>query len=443
MFGTVSIVRDLLENKKSILLLGKPGVGKTTAIREIARVLSDGMKKRVIIIDTSNEIAGDGDLPHPSIGKSRRMQVSSTKNQHEIMIEAVENHMPEIIIIDEIGTELEATAARTIAERGVQLIGTAHGNTLENLIKNPTITDLIGGIQHVTLGDEEAKRRGSAKSILERKTPPTFDIAVEIHDSQTWIIHDNIENSVDLLLKGQNPLLQKRNLTNDQDVNINCEISYNKEESHKTHHLKSNISVKKQKKSILLNGVNHKENQQIKKLDNENNTLLTKSINLYTYGINTQELNAIIRTLRLPINITKEIQYADAILAIENLVKNNRRLKQISYSRKTAVYTIQRHSLLEIVKALQRLDNKYETFAPIKKQTIRKATRIIDKELLTPLEETRLAIEEIIIPNHKILDLLPRTSSVRKLQRDLVKHYQLNSTNVGNKLNRRVRIYPN
>jgi stage III sporulation protein SpoIIIAA/ribosomal protein L21E len=442
-FGTVSIIRDLLENKKSILLLGKPGVGKTTAIREIARVLSDGMKKRVIIIDTSNEIAGDGDLPHPSIGKSRRMQVSSTKNQHEIMIEAVENHMPEIIIIDEIGTELEATAARTIAERGVQLIGTAHGNALENLIKNPTITDLIGGIQYVTLGDEEAKRRGSAKSILERKTPPTFDIAVEIHDSQTWVIHDNIENSVDLLLRGQNPLLQKRNLKNGQNVNINCEISYNENEPHKTQHLKSNISVKKQKKSILLNGVNQKENQKVKKLDNENNTLLTRSVHLYTYGINTQELNAIIRTLRLPIIITKEIQYADAILALENLVKNNRRLKQISYSRKTTIYTIQRHSLLEIVKALQRLDNKYDTFPAIKKQTIRKATRIIDKELLTPLEETRLSIEEIIIPNHKILDLLPRTSSVRKLQRDLVKHYQLNSTNVGNKLNRRVRIYPN
>ena len=178
LFGTVSIIRDLLENKKSILLLGRPGVGKTTAIREIARVLSDGMKKRVIIIDTSNEIAGDGDLPHPSIGKARRMQVSSPQNQHQVMIEAVENHMPEIIIIDEIGTELEAAAARTIAERGVQLVGTAHGNALENLIKNPTITDLIGGIQYVTLGDEEAKRRSSSKSILERKAPPTFEVAV-------------------------------------------------------------------------------------------------------------------------------------------------------------------------------------------------------------------------------------------------------------------------
>ena len=442
-FGTVSIIRDLLENKKSILLLGKPGVGKTTAIREIARVLSDGMKKRVIIIDTSNEIAGDGDLPHPSIGKARRMQVSSTKNQHEIMIEAVENHMPEIIIIDEIGTELEATAARTIAERGVQLIGTTHGNALENLIKNPTITDLIGGIQYVTLGDEEAKRRGSAKSILERKAPPTFDVAVEIHDSQTWVIHDSIENSVDLLLRGQNPLLQKRKLTNEKEVTIQCRISYNANEPHKINHLKSNIPVKKEKRNVLLSNITIKKNWKLKKLNDDSSKLLTGEISLYTYGINTQELNAIIRTLRLPIVITKEIQSANAVLALENLVKNNRRLKQISYPRKTTIHTIQRHSLLEIVKTLQKLGNKYNTFPAIKKQNIRKTSRIIDKELLTPLEETRLSIEEIIIPNHKILDLLPRTSSVRKLQHDLIEHYQLNSSDVGNGLNKRVRIYPN
>ena len=442
-FGTVSIIRDLLENKKSILLLGKPGVGKTTAIREIARVLSDGMKKRVIIIDTSNEIAGDGDLPHPSIGKARRMQVSSTKNQHEIMIEAVENHMPEIIIIDEIGTELEATAARTIAERGVQLIGTTHGNALENLIKNPTITDLIGGIQYVTLGDEEAKRRGSAKSILERKAPPTFDVAVEIHDSQTWVIHDSIENSVDLLLRGQNPLLQKRKLTNEKEVTIQCRISYNANEPHKINHIKSNIPIKKEKRNVLLSNITIKKNWKLKKLNDDSSKLLTREISLYTYGINTQELNAIIRTLRLPIVITKEIQSANAVLALENLVKNNRRLKQISYPRKTTIHTIQRHSLLEIVKTLQKLGNKYNTFPAIKKQNIRKTSRIIDKELLTPLEETRLSIEEIIIPNHKILDLLPRTSSVRKLQHDLIEHYQLNSSDVGNGLNKRVRIYPN
>jgi stage III sporulation protein SpoIIIAA len=230
LFGTVSIIRDLLENKKSILLLGRPGVGKTTAIREIARVLSDGMKKRVIIIDTSNEIAGDGDLPHPSIGKARRMQVSSPQNQHQVMIEAVENHMPEIIIIDEIGTELEAAAARTIAERGVQLVGTAHGNALENLIKNPTITDLIGGIQYVTLGDEEAKRRSSSKSILERKAPPTFEVAVEIHDAKTWVIHENIEQSVDLLLQGQNVPLQKRKIINEGNNIVQCEIITNQKE---------------------------------------------------------------------------------------------------------------------------------------------------------------------------------------------------------------------
>merc|ERR1711907_339279 len=225
-FGTVSIIRDLLENNKSILLLGRPGVGKTTSIREIARVLSDGMQKRVIIIDTSNEIAGDGDLPHPSIGKARRMQVSNHKNQHEVMIEAVENHMPEIIIIDEIGTELEAVAARTIAERGVQLVGTAHGNTLENLIKNPTITDLIGGIQYVTLGDEEAKRRGSSKSILERKAPPTFEVAIEIHNPNTWVIHDNIEKSVDLFLQGQIVPVQQRSFLLPGKRLIDCKIIY-------------------------------------------------------------------------------------------------------------------------------------------------------------------------------------------------------------------------
>ena len=253
-FGTVSIVRDLLEQKKSILLLGRPGVGKTTAIREIARVLSDGMKKRVIIIDTSNEIAGDGDLPHPSIGKARRMQVSNHQNQHEVMIEAVENHMPEIIIIDEIGTELEAAAARTIAERGVQLVGTAHGNALENLIKNPTITDLIGGIQYVTLGDEEAKRRGSSKSILERKAPPTFEVGIEIHDPQTWVIHENIEQSVDLLLQGQSLPVQKRTVVQNDNNLVDCKIVYNQKEAEvEVDTYRKRGSEKKQKNSYLLN----------------------------------------------------------------------------------------------------------------------------------------------------------------------------------------------
>jgi stage III sporulation protein SpoIIIAA len=199
--GVISIIRDLIEEEESILILGKPGVGKTTAIREISRILSDEMGKRVVIIDTSNEIAGDGDIPHPAIGSSRRMQVSHPELQHRVMIEAVENHMPQVIIIDEISTELEALAARTIAERGVKLIATAHGNSLESLIKNPTLSDLIGGIQYVTLGDEEARSRGTQKSILERKARPAFKIGLEISDSRTWVIHPNIEKAVDQILQ--------------------------------------------------------------------------------------------------------------------------------------------------------------------------------------------------------------------------------------------------
>lgn len=209
-FGTVSIIQDLVESGKSVLLLGRPGVGKTTMLREVARVLADDLKKRAIVVDTSNEIAGDGDIPHPAIGHARRMQVPTPTMQHAVMIEAVENHMPEVIIIDEIGTELEAQAARTIAERGVQLVGTAHGNTLENLILNPTLSDLIGGIQTVTLGDEEARRRGTQKSILERKAPPTFQVVVEIQDRDRVTIHPDVGNAVDAILRGQFPQAEVR-----------------------------------------------------------------------------------------------------------------------------------------------------------------------------------------------------------------------------------------
>src|SRR5438093_13215346 len=201
-FGTIGLIRDIVESGKSMLLLGRPGVGKTTMLREVARVLADDFHKRVIIVDTSNEIAGDGDVPHPAIGHARRMQVPTPSLQHAVMIEAVENHMPEVIVIDEIGTELEAAAARTIAERGVQLVGTAHGNTLDNLMLNPTLSDLIGGIQTVTLSDEEARRRGTQKSILERKAPPTFEVVVEIVERDNVIVHRNVAETVDAILRG-------------------------------------------------------------------------------------------------------------------------------------------------------------------------------------------------------------------------------------------------
>jgi stage III sporulation protein SpoIIIAA len=201
-YGTIEIIEDFVETGKSILIMGRPGIGKTTMLREAARVLADDLGKRVVVVDTSNEIAGDGDIPHPAIGKARRMQVRTPSLQHEVMIEAVENHMPQVIVIDEIGTELEAQAARTIAERGVQLIGTAHGNNLDNLMLNPTLSDLIGGIQSVTLGDEEARRRRTQKSVLERKAPPTFDVIVEIQDRDRVLSHADVAETVDAMLRG-------------------------------------------------------------------------------------------------------------------------------------------------------------------------------------------------------------------------------------------------
>jgi stage III sporulation protein SpoIIIAA len=201
-YGTIEIIADFVETGKSLLIMGRPGIGKTTMLREAARVLADDLDKRVVVVDTSNEIAGDGDIPHPAIGKARRMQVRTPSLQHEVMIEAVENHMPQVIVIDEIGTELEAHAARTIAERGVQLIGTAHGNTLDNLMLNPTLSDLIGGIQSVTLGDEEARRRRTQKSVLERKAPPTFDVVIEIQDRERVLVHGDVGDTVDALLRG-------------------------------------------------------------------------------------------------------------------------------------------------------------------------------------------------------------------------------------------------
>ncbi|HLF56238.1 MAG TPA: AAA family ATPase, partial [Thermoanaerobaculia bacterium] len=203
--GTVEVVRDVIETGHSTLLLGRPGVGKTTLLREAARVLADDLGKRVVVVDTSNEIGGDGDIPHPGIGRARRMQVPSASEQHAVMIEAVENHMPEVIVIDEIGTQAEALAARTIAERGVQLIATAHGNTLENLLANPTLCDLVGGIQAVTLSDDEARRRGTQKTVLERKAPPTFDVLVEIQDKERFAVHRDVAEVVDQTLRGFEP----------------------------------------------------------------------------------------------------------------------------------------------------------------------------------------------------------------------------------------------
>jgi stage III sporulation protein SpoIIIAA len=446
-FGTVNIICDLLEKRKSILLLGRPGVGKTTAIREIARVLSDDMQKRVIIIDTSNEIAGDGDLPHPSIGKARRMQVRNPQNQHQVMIEAVENHMPEIIVIDEIGTELEAMAARTIAERGVQLVGTAHGRALDNLIKNPTLTDLIGGIQYVTLGDEEARRRGSSKSILERKAPPTFEVAVEIHNPKMWIIHENVERSVDLLLQGQPVPLQKRELSPVTNNIIRCTVESFQKGGDISVPAETSISMpvtgNKQKYLPPPLQFNREDYFKTTKLG-KTGTFIKKETNrcfifLYVFGINSQDLRALISTLNLPVILTREMQYADNVIALGNLLKNNKKLRQISISRNINISTIPNNSLLQIAKALKQIVIRNSKSDASKKDGRIKRAGL---KLLTPLEEVQLAIEEIIMYQQQAVNLLPRSQAVRRLQHELISHYQLRSISIGKEPDCYIRIYP-
>lgn len=341
-FGTISLARDLLESGQSILILGKPGVGKTTIIREIARVLSDEMEKRVVIVDTSNEIAGDSDIPHVGIGRARRMQVAQTDLQHQVMIEAVENHMPEVIIIDEIGTELEALAARTIAEKGVQLVGTTHGNCLENVIKNPPLTDLIGGIQYVTLSDEEAKRRKTQKSILERKGYPAFQIAIEIHEQNRWTIHEDIRESVDILLRENFITTQLRTLENNEKITIQYNILPN--------NILSSTSTTFQNPTISRQKNWSSANSKIKlssKYFNE------KKIVIYSYSLSYNLLKEIITKLNLNIILTKEIKTASLIIGLKKQLYQNSKLQKIAKQKNIPIYGVNRSSIYQITKLLQ------------------------------------------------------------------------------------------
>lgn len=343
-FGTISVIRDLLESGQSILILGKPGIGKTTIIREIARVLSEEMEKRVIIVDTSNEIAGDSDIPHYGIGRARRMQVQKTELQHQIMIEAVENHMPEIIIIDEIGTELEALAARTIAEKGVQLVGTTHGNCLDNLIKNPTLTDLIGGIQYVTLSDDEAKRRGTQKSILERKAYPAFQIAIEINDQNLWTIHENVQNSIDLLLRGNYNFGQIRHIYAKQKIHL----KYKK--------VKSDFSTifLPLNDTINLTSIYNKDLIKFTDLSQKKYRIVpNKKLLLYSYCISQNLIKEVILKTGYTLFLTKDIQKATLIIGVKKYLKENFKLKKFSQQKNIPIYMVNRASVYQITKLLQ------------------------------------------------------------------------------------------
>jgi len=459
-FGTISIIRDLLRKNNSLLLLGRPGVGKTTAIREIARIFADEMEKRVVIIDTSNEIAGDGDIPHPAIGRARRMQVSHPELQHQVMIEAVENHMPEVIIIDEIGTELEALAARTIAERGVQLVGTAHGNYLESVIKNPILSDLIGGIQYVTLGDDEAKRRGSQKSILERKALPAFQVAIEIHEPNNWVVHEKVDEMVDQILEGVSLYQQHRKINNNGIISIMCDNSTKKEANDFIIHNKKAIDYldKKTKNNKIINSYTKQQtnNKIIKSLNSSKNNLtddlfiknqnlpynistnINKSIHIYIYGINIQQMQSIINTFNFPILLTRDILKANIILALKVDIKYNSKVCQIAKSKNITIYTIHSSTINNIIRALKKMLKLYTISSKSWKKLY------IDKNFYQKniLLETRIAIEKIVLIKKQSVELLPQIDNIRQLQHELINLYNLKCYSYGKEPYKSLRVYP-
>ncbi len=479
-FGTIGMIRDLVSTGQSMLLLGRPGVGKTTALREIARVLADDFDKRVVIIDTSNEIAGDGDIPHPAIGRARRMQVARPELQHQVMIEAVENHMPEVIVIDEIGTELEALAARTIAERGVQLVGTAHGNQIENLVKNPTLSDLVGGIQSVTLGDDEARRRGSQKSVLERKAPPTFDIAIEMLERYRWVVHESVSDTIDLLLRDRLPNPQVRTVQESGKVLITRELAEAK--PGKTRSLRSHAGGRRSASQSsgsslgqpLGQGIGWRASGQMTPLPvsdprqptaighrQEFDQLLSDSLeqsglgtsvqsvgpdgedlplHVYPYGVSRQNLEQVIYTTNMPMVLTKDLDHADVVLALRSHIKNHSKLRHLAKVRQIPIYTVKSNSVPQIIRAARRMLRLDDS--PAEPININLFSRSGGEDEIEALEETRLAVEQVVLPNGQPVELLPRSAEIRKMQHELVEHYRLKSSSFGEEPNRRLRIYP-
>ena len=346
-FGTISVIRDLLEYEKSILILGKPGVGKTTIIREISRILADESEKRVIIIDTSNEIAGDSDIPHSGIGRARRMQVPNTELQHQIMLEAIENHMPQIIIIDEISTNLEVLAARTIAEKGVQLVGTTHGNCLKNLIKNPPLVDLIGGIEYVTLSDEEAKRRGTQKSILERKAYPAFEIIIEINSSKLWTVHEDIKTSVDSLLRNNLGINQLRQFSLADKIQIKYQQLKNYSHFFLQNQNNSTESFNQTEKLWILK--NQLKNRNIFQIN-------SKILIIYSYSISTNFLKEVLSKIGVKFLLTTHIKKASLIIGLKRQLKENFNLKELAAKKKIPIYSLNQINMYQLTKFAQSLN---------------------------------------------------------------------------------------
>ncbi|CAI0408321.1 unnamed protein product [Linum tenue] len=420
--GSASLLGDLVQAGASILLIGPPGVGKTTIIREIARMLANDYKKRVMIVDTSNEIGGDGDIPHSGIGNARRMQVGNSEMQHKVLIEAVENHMPQVIVIDEIGTKLEAMAASTIAQRGIQLVGTAHGVTIENLIMNPSLDMLIGGIQSVTLGDEEASRRGVQKTVLERKGPSTFACGVEIISKTELRVHRYLESTVDAILAGRSPVVEVRKMrledsegTTEMEPYTEASVENKPDISHEGLGLMDDyLSGREFTIESPLSISAH---------SSEGNA----PFHLYVYGV------------RPSFQLTDNISEANALLALQSKIKKNPRIQAAAKSHNIPIYVTKTSSSVQITKAMRALVNDREGgFKDFGFDNDAKSSEKMDA-----LEEARIAIEQVVIPTAQPVELLPRPSHIINLQMEFIqKNYQLQSEKIGRGPEECVRVVP-
>src|SRR5438309_3507940 len=367
--GSIALIRDIVEQGQSILILGRPGVGKTILLREIACVLADESNKRVVVVDTSNEIAGDGDIPHPGIGRARRMQVARTVEQHAVMIEAVENHMPQVIVIDEIGTELEAAAARTIAERGVQLVATAHGNSLDNLLVNPTLSDLLGGIQTVTLSDEEARRRGTQKSVLERKSPPTFDVLVEIHERDRLAVHQPLAEVVDAALRGTLKPPQMRIRGADGAI-------------------VARIAEAPPMRTAAVR----------EPLEPPRSRSLHETVSVFPYGVSRNYLEQAINELKVPIRVQNHIEDADLIVTLKNYYRRKDSPLKEAEADGIPIQVLKSNTITQIKNALSRV---YQLVTPDPTESA--------------LQETLEGISRAKSTN-SMVELSPQNAYVRRLQ---------------------------
>jgi stage III sporulation protein SpoIIIAA len=389
-YGTIKLIDDLIESGKSILLMGRPGVGKTTMLREMARVLADDLKKRVVIVDTSNEIAGDGDIPHPAIGGARRMQVVTPSLQHAVMIEAVENHMPQVIVIDEIGTELEAQAARTIAERGVQLVATAHGNTLDNLIMNPTLADLVGGIQSVTLGDEEARRRGTRKSILERKAPPTFDIVVEIQDWYHVAVHADVAEVVDSMLRGRPILPELRWVDENEEVR----------------HEQTKPAAPAARREMR-------------------SEVTASDARIYPFGINRSRLEQTLDKLGIKVELTNSVKDATLVMTSKSYYRRKPQPLHDAEALGISIYVLKNNRISQMEQSLMNIFDIRQTEEPSS----------------PAIKEAEEAISQVAQGRQQEIELSPQNSYIRMLQHQLAERFDLRSKSTGREPHRHVKIY--